>query len=106
MKTCGNCKYSKKLNSAKMVLCIFGCLDGDIPEEVPANEKGCKLWELKEGISVTKNQCDGCEKWDNKKDVCKVFKKMPEKCWAYTTDPDWAKKVREATEHYRSGRDK
>ena len=32
---------------------------------------------------------------------CAALKPKPEKCWAYTTDPDWAKKVREQVDIYK-----
>lgn len=45
-------------------------------------------------------QCKGCQRL-MRNGECAALKPKPEKCWAYTTDPDWAKKVREQVDIYK-----
>lgn len=44
-------------------------------------------------------QCKGCKRL-MKNGECSVFKPKPKNCWAWTDDPDWAKKVREQVLRY------
>ena len=45
--------------------------------------------------------CENCERRDkHKENRCQVLKEKPEKCWAWTDDPDWEKKVSEQVKQY------
>ncbi len=45
--------------------------------------------------------CKECERRNKKAGGCQVFKSKPKKCWAFTTDKDWAKKVKAAVDKYK-----
>lgn len=50
------------------------------------------------------NLCDNCkicERRSKTSSRCLVFVKRPKKCWAFTLDPDWAKKVKKETDLYK-----
>jgi len=49
---------------------------------------------------IIMEQCKGCQRL-MKNGECAALKPKPENCWAYTTDPDWAKKVREQVDIYK-----
>lgn len=44
--------------------------------------------------------CSTCERRSKK--GCKVFTSKLKKCWAWTDDPDWEKKVKKAVEKYKN----
>ena len=51
---------------------------------------------------ITLRDCFNCERRDKRTGGarCKVFFERPDNCWAWTDDPDWEKKVEEATRQY------
>lgn len=55
--------------------------------------------DLRKHLIGSSKDCLACERWDGAQ--CKVFKEKPEKCWAWTDDPDWEAKVDEAVRKYR-----
>ena len=50
--------------------------------------------------------CSTCERRDKRTNgrSCRVFAKKPKNCWAWTNDPDWEVKVKEAVKRYEEGR--
>jgi len=54
-----------------------------------------------------KKTCANCERSykGGKGNRCRVFSPMPENCWAWTDDPNWDKKVKEAVERYKAMKD-
>ena len=45
--------------------------------------------------------CETCQRFNKRIRQCKVMNELIKDCWAWTDDPDWAKKVKEAVEKYK-----
>ena len=45
--------------------------------------------------------CETCQRFTKRIRQCKVMNELIKDCWAWTDDPDWAKKVKEAVEKYK-----
>ena len=47
--------------------------------------------------------CETCRRSyrGSKGNKCRIFTAKPEKCWAWTDDPDWAEKAKKEVEKYK-----
>lgn len=63
---------------------------------------GLNLSSAHSGWVTEDASCLGCKRMSKR--GCKVFTEKPKKCWAWTDDPDWEKKVRAAVVEYRKAK--
>lgn len=45
--------------------------------------------------------CKICQRFNKKTGECMVMIELINDCWAWTDDPDWAKKVKKTVEEYK-----
>ncbi len=51
-------------------------------------------------MTKQKTTCETCTRSSIYSKSCKVFKKPPKNCWAWTDDPNWEQKVKKAVQEY------
>lgn len=52
---------------------------------------------------MTQVNCNECERLSKKSGKCLVLTSKTKRCWAFTTDKDWARKIKRAVALYKIG---